>query len=217
MLTRFTGTPQNKAALVDGCSNGRLGLSEELANAILFIASTKPHSSPAISSMSTVVTPPLIAHCIQSEGRIQMANVIKKHSISSELAQKMVDAAVAKAKAIGVSENVAILDDAAISSLWPDGWSADPVHRDCAETRLTPLVCAFSTHDLFKFIQADPSLFSRHAHACARGGVGRRVSHQGGRRNCRRDRVERGAHGCRTTSISQWQLLALVPDAMPAD
>jgi uncharacterized protein GlcG (DUF336 family) len=40
-----------------------------------------------------------------------MANVIKKHSISSELAQKMVDAAVAKAKAIGVSENVTILDD----------------------------------------------------------------------------------------------------------
>ena len=40
-----------------------------------------------------------------------MANVVKKHSISSELAQKMVDAAVAKAKEIGVSENVAILDD----------------------------------------------------------------------------------------------------------
>ena len=40
-----------------------------------------------------------------------MANVIKKYSISSELAQKMVDEAVAKARKIGVSENVAILDD----------------------------------------------------------------------------------------------------------
>jgi uncharacterized protein GlcG (DUF336 family) len=40
-----------------------------------------------------------------------MANVIKKHSISYELAQKMVDAAVAKAKELGVSENVTILDD----------------------------------------------------------------------------------------------------------
>ena len=40
-----------------------------------------------------------------------MANVIKKHSISSELAQKMVDAAVAKARELGVCENVAILDD----------------------------------------------------------------------------------------------------------
>jgi len=40
-----------------------------------------------------------------------MANVVKKHSISSELAQKMVDEAVAKAREIGISENVAILDD----------------------------------------------------------------------------------------------------------
>jgi hypothetical protein len=34
-----------------------------------------------------------------------MTDVVKKHSISSELAQKMVDAAVAKARTIGVSEN----------------------------------------------------------------------------------------------------------------
>jgi NAD(P)-dependent dehydrogenase (short-subunit alcohol dehydrogenase family) len=39
MLTRFTGTPENKAALVKGVPMGRLGLSEELANAIVFIAS----------------------------------------------------------------------------------------------------------------------------------------------------------------------------------
>ena len=39
MLTRFTGTPENKAALVAQVPLGRLGLSEELANAIVFIAS----------------------------------------------------------------------------------------------------------------------------------------------------------------------------------
>jgi len=39
MLTRFTGTPGNKAALVTGVPMGRLGLSEELANAIVFLAS----------------------------------------------------------------------------------------------------------------------------------------------------------------------------------
>jgi NAD(P)-dependent dehydrogenase (short-subunit alcohol dehydrogenase family) len=39
MLTRFTGTPENKAALVTTVPMGRLGLSEELASAILFIAS----------------------------------------------------------------------------------------------------------------------------------------------------------------------------------
>ena len=39
MLTRFTGTPENKATLVTGVPMGRLGLAEELANAIVFIAS----------------------------------------------------------------------------------------------------------------------------------------------------------------------------------
>jgi uncharacterized protein GlcG (DUF336 family) len=40
-----------------------------------------------------------------------MADVVKKYSISHELAQKMVNAAVAKARELGVAENVAILDD----------------------------------------------------------------------------------------------------------
>src|ERR1700754_2133396 len=39
MLTRFTGTPENKAALVTGVPMGRLGLSEEVANANVLIAS----------------------------------------------------------------------------------------------------------------------------------------------------------------------------------
>ena len=39
MLTRFTGMPENKATLVAGVPMARLGLTEELANAIVFIAS----------------------------------------------------------------------------------------------------------------------------------------------------------------------------------
>jgi len=62
-----------------------------------------------------------------------MANVVKKHSISTELAQKMLAKAVAKARELGVSENVAILDDGAISR-HSAGWTGpDPFHRDCAE------------------------------------------------------------------------------------
>jgi NAD(P)-dependent dehydrogenase (short-subunit alcohol dehydrogenase family) len=41
MLTRFTGTPENKAALVTTVPLGRLGLSDEVANAIVFIASNE--------------------------------------------------------------------------------------------------------------------------------------------------------------------------------
>jgi NAD(P)-dependent dehydrogenase (short-subunit alcohol dehydrogenase family) len=39
MLTRFTGTPENKAALVERIPLARLGRTEELADAIVFIAS----------------------------------------------------------------------------------------------------------------------------------------------------------------------------------
>jgi NAD(P)-dependent dehydrogenase (short-subunit alcohol dehydrogenase family) len=39
MLTRFTGTPESKEALVTTVPMGRLGLPEELANAIVFVAS----------------------------------------------------------------------------------------------------------------------------------------------------------------------------------
>jgi uncharacterized protein GlcG (DUF336 family) len=48
-----------------------------------------------------------------------MSNVIKKHSASSELAQKMVNAAVEKARELGASENVTILDDAGIPTVSP--------------------------------------------------------------------------------------------------
>jgi NAD(P)-dependent dehydrogenase (short-subunit alcohol dehydrogenase family) len=41
MLTRFTGTPENMAALATTVPMGRLGLSEEQANAIVFLASNE--------------------------------------------------------------------------------------------------------------------------------------------------------------------------------
>src|SRR6202051_3321838 len=39
MLTRFTGSPENKAALVGAVPMARLGLSEEIAHGVVFIAS----------------------------------------------------------------------------------------------------------------------------------------------------------------------------------
>src|ERR1700680_4070447 len=97
---------------------------------------------------------------MQSEGRIQMANVIKKHSISSELAQKMVDAAVAKAKAIGVSENVAILDDGGNLKAFGRMDGAPILCIEIAQNKAYTALFGVSTHDLFKFIQADPSLLA---------------------------------------------------------
>src|SRR5205807_4661760 len=79
--------------------------------------SRRGDSAGMLSLMHDGMVAPLFRHVAQRairiklKGRCPMANVMKKYSISSELAQKMVDAAVAKARELGVSENVAILDD----------------------------------------------------------------------------------------------------------
>jgi NAD(P)-dependent dehydrogenase (short-subunit alcohol dehydrogenase family) len=39
MLTRFTGTTENKAALLAGVPIGRIGQPEDIANAIVFVGS----------------------------------------------------------------------------------------------------------------------------------------------------------------------------------
>ena len=41
MLNRFTGTPERKAALVSGVPLGRVGAPEEIARAVVFLASNK--------------------------------------------------------------------------------------------------------------------------------------------------------------------------------
>src|ERR1700734_2991659 len=89
-----------------------------------------------------------------------MANVVKKHGISSELAQKMVDAAVAKAREIGVNENVAILDDGgnlkAFSRM--DGTPIPAI--EIAQNKAYTALFGVSTQDFFNFIQGDPSLLA---------------------------------------------------------
>jgi len=119
-----------------------------------------------------------------------MANVVKKHSISSELAQKMVDAAVAKSQRTWrLARNVAILDDGgnlkAFSRM--DGASMPTI--EIAQKKAYTALFGVSTQDFFNFIQGDPSLSGRHPHACACSGVGvAGFSHQGERRGCRGDR-----------------------------
>jgi len=89
-----------------------------------------------------------------------MISVIKKHSISSELAQKMVNAAVAKARELGVTENVAILDDGgnlkAFSRM--DGASIPTI--EIAQNKAYTALFGVPTQDFFDFIQRDPSLLA---------------------------------------------------------
>src|ERR1700752_3637746 len=148
--------------------------------------------------------------------RIQMANVVKKHSISFELAQKMVNAAVAKARELGVAENVVILDDGgnlkAFSRM--DGASIPTI--EIAQNKAYTALLGVSTQDFFDFIQSDPSLLA---------GIPTlsRVAAWGGGFPIKVDEEIVGAIGISGAPAVQNDVdcaqaaLALVPDAVPAD
>src|ERR1700746_1605646 len=89
-----------------------------------------------------------------------MTNLITKHGISSELAQKMVNAAMAKASELGVSENVTILDDGGNLKAFGrmDGASIPTI--EIAQRKAYTALFGVSTQDFFNFIQSDPSLLA---------------------------------------------------------
>ena len=87
-------------------------------------------------------------------------NVIKKHSISYELAQKMVDAAVAKAKELGVSENVTILDDGGNLKAFARMDGAPIPTTEMAQNKAYTALMGISTQEFFTFIKSDPSLLA---------------------------------------------------------
>src|SRR3982074_1307116 len=97
---------------------------------------------------------------MSSGGRSPMANVVKKQSISSELAQKMVNAAVAKAKEIGVSENVTILDEGGNLKAFGRMDGAPIPTIEMAQNKAYTALLGVSTQDFFNFIQGDPSLLA---------------------------------------------------------
>src|SRR6202030_428186 len=89
-----------------------------------------------------------------------MANVVKKHSICSELAQKMVDEAVAKAREIRVSENVAILDDRGNLKAFSRMDGAPILCIEIAQNKAYTALFGVSTHELCDFIKDDPALLA---------------------------------------------------------
>src|SRR6202161_3182074 len=89
-----------------------------------------------------------------------MANVVTKHSITSELAQKMVIEAVAKARELGVTENVAILDDGGNLKAFSRMDGAPILSIEIAQNKAYTALFGVSTHYLFDFIKGDPSLLA---------------------------------------------------------
>ena len=144
-----------------------------------------------------------------------MTNVVKKQSISSELAQKMVDKAVAKARELGVSENVAILDDGGNLKAFSRMDGAPIPTIEIAQNKAYTALFGVSTQDLFNFIQSDPSLLAG-IPALAR------VAAWGGGFPIKVDEEIVGAIGISGAPAVQNGVdcakaaLALVPDAVPA-
>src|SRR5437016_7240242 len=89
-----------------------------------------------------------------------MTSVVKKHSISSEIAQKNVDAALAKARELGVSENVAILDDGGNLKAFSRMDGAPILSIEMAQNKAYTALFGVSTQAFFNFIQSDPSLLA---------------------------------------------------------
>jgi uncharacterized protein GlcG (DUF336 family) len=89
-----------------------------------------------------------------------MAKLVKKHSISYELAQKMVDEAVAKATALGVSENVVILDEGGNLKAFSRMDGAPIPTIEMAQNKAYTALLGISTQEFFNFIQGDPSLLA---------------------------------------------------------
>ena len=89
-----------------------------------------------------------------------MVNAVKKLSISFELAQKMVSAAVAKARELGVAENVVILDDGGNLKAFSRMDGAPLPTIEMAQNKAYTALLGVSTQDFFNFIQSDPSLLA---------------------------------------------------------
>ena len=89
-----------------------------------------------------------------------IVNVVTKHSISSELAQKMVDEAMVKARQLGVAENVAILDDGGNLKAFGRMDGAPILCIEMAQNKAYTALFGVSTQDFFNFIQGDPSLLA---------------------------------------------------------
>jgi uncharacterized protein GlcG (DUF336 family) len=89
-----------------------------------------------------------------------MPNLVNKHSISFELAQRMVNAAVAKARELGVSENVVILDEGGNLKAFGRMDGAPLPTTEMAQNKAYTALLGVSTQDFFNFIQTDPSLLA---------------------------------------------------------
>jgi uncharacterized protein GlcG (DUF336 family) len=145
-----------------------------------------------------------------------MAGMVSKRSISSELAQRMVDEAVTKARELGVTENVAVLDDGGNLMAFRRMDGSPILCIEMAQNKAYTALFGVSTQEFFNFIQGDPSLLAGIPTLA-------RVAAWGGGFPIKVNGEVVGAIGLSGAPTVQNDIdcaraaLALVPDALPAD
>jgi len=89
-----------------------------------------------------------------------MATTFQKGSISGETAAKMVEAAVAKAKALGVPQIVAILDESGLLKAFHRMDGAPLISIEVAQNKAYTALLGAPSQDFFNRIKEDPALLA---------------------------------------------------------
>jgi uncharacterized protein GlcG (DUF336 family) len=89
-----------------------------------------------------------------------MATVVQKHSISFEMAQKMVEAAAKKAREIGVSQVIAVVDDTGYTKAFGRMDGAPLMCEEIALSKAFTALFGLPTDHFFNALKNDPSLLA---------------------------------------------------------
>jgi uncharacterized protein GlcG (DUF336 family) len=125
-----------------------------------------------------------------------MATTFQKGSISGEMAAKMVEAAVAKAKALGVPQIVAILDESGLLKAFHRMDGAPLISIEVAQNKAYTALLGAPSQDFFNRIKEDPALLAGIPHIP-------RIVTFGGGLPIRVDGVVVGAIGVSGASVDQ--------------
>ena len=93
-----------------------------------------------------------------------MKNAFQKNSITAELAGHMVEAAVAKANALGVPQVVAILDESGLLKAFRRMDGAPLISIDVAQNKAYTALLGAPSQDFFNRIKDDPALLAGAPH-----------------------------------------------------
>lgn len=89
-----------------------------------------------------------------------MAQVFTKQSITAEMAQKMVTAAIIKAEELGVPQVAAVLDESGHLKMFYRMDGTPLVSMEVAQNKAYTALFGMPSHEFFNFIKDDPALLA---------------------------------------------------------